>query len=453
MINVILGLLGLGIIVFVHELGHFVAARVCGVEVETFSIGMGPVLLRKKYKNTEYRLSLIPMGGYCGMKGEKGFQEAIEHNWAQIPKEKGSFYGVHPLKRALIAFSGPLFNFIFAVFAFIIISMVGYSFSTTSNKIIVTNDIDSSLRSRAFEAGIRSGDLITFVDDVPINNFMDIYSNIAVNPQKELRIGVNRDGESLTFRLTPDLDTATGAGKIGVYGWIDPLIDSVKDASPAHLAGLQKNDVIVAVDGDTIFHTVGLSLALKDKTKALLTVLRDEKEITTEILLPYSENGRAESGLLFKGIEEHSKTYSFFPSIAHGIKETLNLLFLTVKSLTLLFKGVDVTQAVSGPIRITLMIGEIAQSGFSKGVSAGIVSSLNFLALISISLFIMNLLPIPILDGGLILFAVLEFIRRKAVSPKLLYKIQFVGLGFIAILFSLALFSDARFILGSFFRK
>ncbi|MGL4982606.1 MAG: RIP metalloprotease RseP [Treponemataceae bacterium] len=453
MFNVILGLIGLGIIVFIHELGHFIAARLCGVEVETFSIGMGPVLLRKKYGKTEYRLSLIPMGGYCGMKGEKGFQDAIENNLSAIPKDDGSFYGVHPLKRAAIAFSGPLFNFIFAIFAFIIIAIVGYSFSTTPNKIILVSDIDPTAQSIAKDAGLNTGDIITAIDGTQITNFSDIYSSIAVNAQKTLSVQVDRNGEKLDFKLTPSLETSTGAGKIGIYSWVDPVIDSVKNASPAHLAGLQKDDLIIAIDEKPIFHTIDLSLALQDKSNAKISLLRDNQQIDTEISLPYNEAGRSELGVFFKSIDEHSKTYSFFPAIAQGVKETFNLLSLTLKSLGLLFKGVDVTQAVSGPIRITLMIGEVAQSGFSKSFAAGVVNSLNFLALISISLFIMNLLPIPILDGGLIVFAVLEFIRKKQVPPKILYKIQFVGLGFIAILFSLALFSDARFILGSLFRK
>ncbi|HZK19888.1 MAG TPA: site-2 protease family protein, partial [Treponemataceae bacterium] len=107
---IIYGLIGLGIIIFIHELGHFVAARLSGVKVETFSIGMGPVLLRKKIGATEYRLSLFPLGGYCGMKGEKAFQEALENELDSIKKEKDSFYGVHPLKRIFIAFAGPCTN-------------------------------------------------------------------------------------------------------------------------------------------------------------------------------------------------------------------------------------------------------------------------------------------------------------------------------------------------------
>lgn len=126
---------------------------------------------------------------------------------------------------------------------------------------------------------------------------------------------------------------------------------------------------------------------------------------------------------------------------------------LTFKSIGLLFKGVDVTQAVSGPVRITIMLGDTVQSGFDAGVRSGLASTLNFLALISISLFIMNLLPIPILDGGLILFALIQILIRRSVHPKVMYYTQFIGIGFIIILFGIALFSDARYVFTDLLRR
>ena len=135
--TIIYGLIGLGFIVFIHELGHFITAKICGVTVESFSIGMGPILLHKTIKGTDYRLSLIPLGGYCGMKGQKDFQVALDEKLESITGDKDSFYGIHPLKRVIIAFSGPFFNFIFAAIAFMIISMIGYSYYTSENKIIL----------------------------------------------------------------------------------------------------------------------------------------------------------------------------------------------------------------------------------------------------------------------------------------------------------------------------
>ena len=172
--NIIWGILCLGFIVFVHELGHFIAARLCGVKVESFSIGMGPVLLHKTIKETDYRISLLPFGGYCGMKGEQAFQKAIEEKLSYIPKEENSFYGVHPLKRAFIAFMGPGMNVLFSVLAFTIIAMTGYTYYSADNRIILANEVSITEKSVAYEAGIKTGDRIVSINDKDIKLFSDI---------------------------------------------------------------------------------------------------------------------------------------------------------------------------------------------------------------------------------------------------------------------------------------
>ena len=126
--SILWGIIGLGFLVFFHETGHFIAARIFGVKVNAFSIGMGPVLLHKTIKGTDYRISLIPLGGYCSMNGEKDFQKAIEENLETIPAEKDSFYGIHPLKRLLIAFAGPFANYLFSFLAFTVIALIGYTY-------------------------------------------------------------------------------------------------------------------------------------------------------------------------------------------------------------------------------------------------------------------------------------------------------------------------------------
>ena len=135
-------------------------------------------------------------------------------------------------------------------------------------------------------------------------------------------------------------------------------------------------------------------------------------------------------------------------SIANGFILTHKNLVLTFKSLGLLFKGVDLKQAVSGPLRITHILGDVAQKGFKESFKEGTADLLNFISLISISLFIMNLLPIPILDGGLILFAFIEFIFRRQIHPKVLYYVQFIGIAFIGVVFIFALWGDIGYFLG-----
>ena len=126
--KIIYGLIILSIIVFIHELGHLFAALISGVKVESFSIGFGPVLLHKTFKNIDWRISLIPMGGYCGMKGEAEMSEALENNEDFVEFDKDSLYGVHPLKQIFIAFAGPFANFLTAYVALVIIALTGFSY-------------------------------------------------------------------------------------------------------------------------------------------------------------------------------------------------------------------------------------------------------------------------------------------------------------------------------------
>lgn len=452
--TIVYGLLGLGLIIFIHELGHFIAARLCGVTVESFSIGMGPILFHKKIGITDYRLSLIPLGGYCGMKGEKAFQKALEQKLDHIPKEKNSFYGVHPFKRIIIAFSGPFSNFVFAIIAMSIIAMIGYTYYTTPSRIILANEIYEGVPSRAADVGLKTGDVITSINGKNIEYFSDISQTVTISPEESLSLNVRRDNQSLNFIIQPELDKTTGAGRIGIVNWVDTIIQDVQLGSFAHEAGLIAGDRIIEVEGFPVANTIDFDAIIQNKKYANIVYERNGIKKTVLLILPeVVENGEAltiaDIGIQWQRQAVQTQTYGFFPAFAVGTKETFNLLGLTVKSLGLLFRGIDLTKAVSGPIGITIMLGETAKAGFSAGFSVGLITVLNFLALISISLFLMNLLPIPILDGGLILFSSIECIRKKAIKPMILYRVQFIGIGFIVILFAIGLFGDINRIIAS----
>ncbi|MBO5137430.1 MAG: RIP metalloprotease RseP [Spirochaetaceae bacterium] len=447
--TIIWGIICLGFIVFIHELGHFIAARLCGVTVESFSIGMGPVLLHKTIKGTDYRLSLLPFGGYCGMKGEKAFQEALEKNLSAIPAESGSFYGVHPLKRAIIAFSGPGANIIFSVIAFTIIAMVGYTYYSADNRIILADEIYSEIICPARQAGLETGDKIISIDGKLVDTFSDITEIVSTNANKPLETLVIRNGNELKFTLNPIMDTDTGIGKIGVINWIEPIIMEVEPQSPAEQAGLKAGDRILAIDGVPIKNTADIQKKLTENKALSFSIsrtLNQDTQIIDDIIIPLTQDKSI--GLLFSVPAREATRYSFFPAIFQGFKETGELISLTFKSIGMLFKGLDMTKAVSGPVQITMMLGDTVKTGFSSGLNAGFVSTLNFMALLCVSLFIMNLLPIPILDGGLILFAIIETILRKPVHPKVMYYSQFIGIAFIILLFGIAIFSDANYIIS-----
>ena len=462
--TIIYGLLGLSVIVFIHELGHFFVARFFGVHVESFSIGMGPVLLHKTVKGTDYRLSLVPFGGYCGMKGEKDFQTAMENKLDRIPAEKDSFYGVHPLKRIAIAFAGPFANVILAVAALSVVAMIGYDYYTSPNKIILASEFYPDSPSSAAEAGLQTGDLITAINGKRIEYFSDIVEAVSLSARKTLHIEADRNGNAMTFTLVPELDTSTGAGKIGVLSWLDPIIESAAENSPAFNAGLQNGDRIIEADGKTVRNTVDLYEILKNLHEADIAVERGSRVFHAHLSLAPQDGQSAQksaerknsgnenlvSGISWQAIKVHTKTYPFFPALLQGAKETFKMVSVTAQSIALLFKGIDLKQAVSGPIGITVLLGETAKEGFSAGFSVGVVTVCNFLAVISISLFLMNLLPVPVLDGGLILVAFIELVRRKSIKPKTLYAIQIAGVCFIVLIFLLGMFADINRIIQRF---
>lgn len=468
--TVLYGLLGLSVIIFIHELGHFFVARFFGVHVESFSIGMGPVLLHKTVKGTDYRLSLVPFGGYCGMKGEKDFQTAMENKLDRIPAEKDSFYGVHPLKRIAIAFAGPFANVILAVAALSVVAMIGYDYYTSPNKIILAPEFYPDSPLSAAEAGLQTGDRIRAINGKRIEYFSDIVETVSLSARKTLHIEADRNGTAMTFTLVPELDTSTGAGKIGVLSWLDPVIESAAENSPAFNAGLQNGDRIIKADGKTVRNTVDLYEILKNLHEADISVERGGRVFHAHLSLrqleaqPAAEKSPAQksaerknsgnenlvSGISWQAIKVHTKTYPFFPALLQGAKETFKMVSVTAQSIALLFKGIDLKQAVSGPIGITVLLGETAKEGFSAGFSVGVVTVCNFLAVISISLFLMNLLPVPVLDGGLILVAFIELVRRKSIKPKTLYAIQIAGVCFIVLIFLLGMFADINRIIQRF---
>jgi len=371
LISVIIGLLCLTFLVAFHESGHFLAAKLSGVKVESFSIGMGPILLHKQFHSTDYRISLFPIGGYCGMKGEQDFQKAVELNLSEIQSDSDSFYGVHPLKRVAIAFAGPFANFIFSVIAFTIIAIVGYTYYSASAKVRMADTVYEGHTSVAHEAGMQDGDIITAINGESVIDFSDIVTIVSTHPDENITVEVDRNGEKLSFTMRTKLNKETGGGAIGVVNYPDT------------------------------------------------TIARE------------------------------SQRYSFFPAILQGIKETAKMCRATVAGLITLFKGVKVTNAVSGPARITTMLGDTVKISFKASIRAGIVNTLEFMALISVSLFMMNLLPIPVLDGGLILSSLIEFIIRRKLSPKLLYRIQIIGIIFIAFLFIIAIYGDINYFTSS----
>ena len=445
--RILLGFIGLGIVVFVHELGHFLAARLAGITVEAFSIGWGKPILKKKIGGVEYRLGLFPVGGYCKMKGDSDFEEAYKNNKEGISAEKGSYYAASPFGRIIACFGGPLFNFLFAVLVLSVIWGIGFEVNTLDNRIILASEINPGTFNPADEAGLKTGDRIVSISGKKTETYNDIQEIIALNPGEELPVQIERNGRTLDLQVTPLMEKSTGVGRIGVYFWTDPIVDRVAEGSPAQIAGLRSGDRLLTVNGSSLPHTMALYQILEARPSVLnIEYMRDGLALTAALLPIYTESGAADLGLSWKAISYHTPRLSPPGALARGVIETWKTFTISVKSLSFLFKGIDLTQAVSGPVRITYMLGDVATEGFSQGFGTGISSMASFLSLISIALCIMNLLPLPILDGGMILLFLVEGLRRKPLHPRFVSIFQTVGVVLIAGLMIFAVFGDILYL-------
>lgn len=449
-LTIVLGLLGLGIVVFVHELGHFLAAKAGGITVEAFSVGWGKPIYARSWKGTEYRIGMLPIGGYCKMKGEELFKKALEDQQDTIYHEEGSLFSSPVWKRLITYAAGPLFNFLFAILVLSLIWFIGFSTETFDNKIVLISDYPSLFEERQYpadEAGLQSGDRIVSLDGQEVDTYSDIRQIVAKAPQETLTMRIIRGGNELSLQISPELDKSSGAGKIGVSAWIEPRIASVSEGSSAEIAGLEPGDRIVAVDEKEVAHYLDLYSTLQDKPEeCTIHYIRDDIRRTTSLVPTYGENGRPQLGIQFMRKKVSSPDMGPFAALAQGTKKSVETFALTIKGLVLLFSGVDVQKAVSGPVRITYLVGEVATSSFSEGIGSGFITLFRFLSLLSVALAFGNLLPIPALDGGFIVLSLVELIKGSSVSPKTFYRFQTIGFIIILLILFMTTFGDISYL-------
>jgi regulator of sigma E protease len=446
-VKIALGLIGLGIVVFIHELGHFLAARLMKIDVEAFSIGWGNPILKKKIGTVEYRLGMFPIGGYCKMRDDGDYKEAWENREKGIMPEKGTYLAASPQARILDCFAGPFFNFLFAVILLSFLWGIGFEINTFGSRIILASEI-SGETSVADAAGFMTGDRIIEINGRAVNYFHEVQENIALNPERALNVLVDRNGEIVHLNVTPALDRTSGAGRIGVFFWNDPVIGAVTEGSPAAHAGLLPGDIITSANGTPVRNSLDFMQIMEQRPESLT--------------LGYERNGRigqaqfsgeidltaGNVGISWALISYRTPNLSVPAAIAKGVKEGFRTLAISVKSLRLLFMGIDLTQAVSGPARITYMMGDAATQSFEQGIGRGLRSMMEFISLISIALCIMNLLPLPIIDGGMILLFSVELIRGKPAHPKAISVFQTCGMFIIFGLLLLAVFGDVLYFVG-----
>jgi regulator of sigma E protease len=336
----------LGVLIFVHELGHFLVAKYTGVSVLKFSLGFGPKLIGRKKGETEYLLSAVPLGGYVKLYGESDEEE--------IPEEerKRSFLYQPIMKRIAIVVAGPLFNFLFAVFTFALIFMIGLPTLTTE-----IGSIQPA--SPAAQAGLKEGDKIVAIGEDSMSRWPDLAGAVIRGKGTELSVTVDRSGERLEFLIKPEL----------VHG----------------------NDIF-GEETDTYKIGVGPS---------------------TKTFIDRQNPVRA---------------------LWSGIIQTYTITELTVVGLYKMVEGVVSPKTLGGPILIAQMAG--------AHVKKGIIYFISFMALLSVNLAVLNLLPIPVLDGGHLLFYFIELITGKAISIKWREMAQQVGFVLLIMLMVFVFYND-----------
>jgi regulator of sigma E protease len=352
--SVLAFLVVLGILIFFHEFGHFLVARLFRVGVEKFSLGFGPRLIGWKRGITDYRLSVVPLGGYVKMVGEEPDEE--------LPPEliPLSFTHKHVLKRILIVFAGPFFNVVLAVLIFWVIAL--------SSGVLILKPSIGSIKdgSPAQAAGFRSGDLVTSINGAPIDSWETMADRISHSDGRRLEISVDRSEGPVVLTVTPELV----------------------------------------------------------RTKNLLG-----EEIKRYVI------GIGTAG------ETHSRRLGILQAAAESIRQTYGIVELMVMIVVKLITGGISMDTVGGPIMIAQMAGDQAK--------AGIASLFQFIAVISVNLAVINLLPIPVLDGGHLLFFAIEAVKGRPVNMKVREIAQQVGMVILAMLMILVFYNDIKRLLSS----
>jgi regulator of sigma E protease len=423
------GLILLGLVIFVHELGHFLAAKWRGVRVHKFSLGFGPPLFKFTRGETEYRLSLIPLGGYVSMAGDSPNDDG------SMPNGEGEYLS-HPwYGRAFIAVAGPLANLVTAFLIMMTIGLVGVTYPDFPN--VLGSQADTTLAHRA---GLRGGDRITAVAGTPVGSWVAMLVQERRLPEKQDVVLAVTRGDStfpVTIAAAQRHEFLSGLARPSD----PPVVGTVVVGMPAYKAGLKERDSILAVNGQPVSVWEDLPRAISSQTDkpVVLRVVRDGStfDLTVTPIDPGGVGGgnAGRIGIEARRLGNYVERYSLLRSMELGVRATGDL----VGSV---YRGMWLT--VSRPLYYREYLGGsmfIAQAA-SEQAQRGLDSYLQFLAMINVAIMAFNLLPIPVLDGGHIALALLQALRRQAISYRAYVRFQKVGLAVIGTLFVLILAND-----------
>lgn len=452
LVTIMAFILGLGVLITFHEWGHFLVARACGVKILCFSIGFGKTLVSRTAKNgTEYRIAVLPLGGYVKMLGEG--------NEIVSPQDRESAFNRKSVwARTAIVLAGPLFNFIFAFFAYMMMLMIGVQGMAPLVGEIQPNSI-------AHKAGLKAPLEIIAVDDKPTNTWQEVLNQmipkigeegtLKLSTQSKESVSVSTQLPIYDFNLSlkdwhldsknPDLIGSLGIVPLKL---IPPaIVGTLVPNSVAQKSGLLPNDQIISIEGVAIpdANVLISEISKRPNVNTTFKVIRashkEPIDITLKPAAKVLENGKLSGhiGITLKPMEIppywiRTQKYSFLESLKPAYQQTVHYTKVSFKLIGKMVMGHLSPSSLSGPIGIAQGAGATFKHGFQY--------YLGFLALISISLGVVNLLPIPVLDGGHLFYYMIEIITRRPVSQKIQEKAAVFGLFFIIGLMGISFYND-----------
>jgi regulator of sigma E protease len=439
----------LGILVLVHEFGHFIAAKLSGMRAEVFSIGMGPRFIGYHKKtgitfgkmpegfdpedNTEYRLSIFPIGGYVKIAGM--IDESMDKEFIGKEPQPWEFRSKNPFQKIFVLSAGVIMNFLLAVAIF-----GSLSFFLGQNVLVTTKIGWVEPKSIAEKIGLQTGDKIISINNHPSKSWNDILENLTLKQLgKTKSIIVDRNGSKLKLEANGKAIVRSIADKkpIGIEpDGIRVVFNTVETLKPAGQVGFKKYDTVLTVDGINIFGVSQFSSYIKSHKGKEISITFKRSNIIDTLKVTPNESGMIGVALFpaLIGKIEHQK-YGIFESLAEGFNESVNAINLFIGSMSQIFNGtLSFKESVGGPVMI-------AQQA-SQQAEMGIASFLNFIALLSVTLAIINILPLPVLDGGHLVFVIIEAIIRREVSPKVKIVIQQAGFVLFLLLMMFVIYND-----------
>lgn len=422
-------ILVLGIVVVFHELGHFLAAKLVGVRVEVFSFGFGRRLFGRRVGDTDYRVSLIPLGGYVRMAGE-GSEEGRSG-------ARDEFESRSTPEKLLIMGMGPIFNIVLAVAFMTAAYMIGFQTPAYLEEPVVVEHVQPD--SPAAEAGIALGDRIVAVDGRPVATWSDLQDLVLVRPGADSELRVVRGGAEMTVPVMIAARTKHEIGWLGVHPCHAVVVDSVREGGPADRAGVRAGDVIARIGAQPVCTVDNLVQTIEEAEGAELDLVleRDGGRVALSVaaeLDPAEDRWLIGIGPGLRATSTVTQRHGLGAAFLASIEQNLYWSKFVLTTVGRLVTGQMSLRSTSGPLELADIAAATAETG--------LVPFLQLMSLVSVNLGILNLLPIPVLDGGRIAILLIEGLRGRELAPRTKDWILQAGVVMILALMGLVLFFD-----------